>query len=118
MCIIEKIHYRETEVIRIRSTYSADIENSGDYENSAKIARNNCAAQFIKDDRTFSRVVGGKLVRSRENVVEKEILHRKRNRTTGIRLGLNDKIEIGALSELGENYHGRRSPTGQPRGLA
>ena len=90
--IIEKIHDGETEVIRIRPTYSIDIEYSADNENSAEIVIQNNAAQLIEDEGTVSRGVRCKGVCFREDWFEKEILHGKGNRSRGIRKRLNHQI--------------------------
>ena len=97
--IIEKIHDGETEIIRIRATYSINIKNTADNENSTEIAIPNRAAQLIKDEGTVSREVRRKCVCFCEDCFEKEILHGKRNRPRGIRKRLNHQIEIGCLPE-------------------
>ena len=105
--IIEKIHDGETEIILIGATNALDIEYDADNKNSAEIASRNRAAQLIKDESTVSRGVRRKGVGFRENCFEEKILHRKRNRPRGIRDRLNHQIEIGCLSETGENFPGR-----------
>ena len=115
MRIVEKIHYRETEIIGVRPTYSADVKNTGDDEHSTQIARSNSVAEQIKRNCAFAGVVGCKLICFCKHVVKEEIFHRQRNRAIGIRLGLNGKIEIGCLSELEKIAAGSAS-TGPPRG--
>ena len=102
MRIIQKIHDRKTEIIRIRPAHAADIENTSNNKNSVEIARNNSIAQIIKADRTFSGAVCRKLVRFRKNVVEKEILYGNGSRSIGAGNRPNDKIEIGFLSKFEE----------------
>ena len=117
MRIIEKIHYGETEIIGIRTTDPADVKNTGDDENSTEIARKNSVAEQIEGDCTFTGMIRCKLICFCKHVVKEEILHRERNRAIGIGLGLNDKIEIGILSELEKIAAGSACQLGRHRGL-